>query len=245
MLKLATVKTIFFDLDGTLTSYGVSVKNALDLIYKSIRFDLRDIGHAEFCNAYWNVFDELESRQSAGKKQSSFIDRTQRFVLVLSELGQPESRDLAKKMSSLYARGRVQGVHVFEHAHEVIRSLRKTYSLGVITEGASIYQRELLKNTQLLNFFDYIIISEETGFHKPDPKLFQIACDSADVQPFETVMIGDRIDWDIVPSKTIGMQTILFTQDSRYYDEERSDNSCIDAIAPDYLTIQSLLLSET
>jgi putative hydrolase of the HAD superfamily len=245
MLNLTTVNTIFFDLDGTLTSYEASVKNALDLIYESTRPELRDIGHAEFCKAYWHVFDELESRQSAGKKQSAFIDRTQRFDRVLSELGQPESRDLAKKMSYLYARGRVQGVHVFEHAHEVIRSLRKTYSLGVITEGASIYQRELLKNTQLLGFFDYIIISEETGFHKPDPQLFQIACDSAVVQPVETVMIGDRIDWDIVPSKSIGMQTILFTQDSRYYHKQSSDHSCIDAIAPDYRTIQSLLLSET
>jgi FMN phosphatase YigB (HAD superfamily) len=29
-------------------------------------------------------------------------------------------------------------------------------------------------------------------------------------------MVGDRIDWDLIPAKQIGMRTVFFTQNNHY-----------------------------
>ena len=243
MINCKNIKTVFFDLDGTLTSYQESVRNALDYIFQSIGHEIATIEHDTFCETYWKIFDRLEQQQQTeGKKLEAIADRVKRFTMVLAELGQKSRDDIAERMALLYSEGRVRGVYVFKDAHEVIALLQQQYSLGIITEGSSKYQRELLHNAGLNNFFDHIIISEEVGYHKPDPRLFQTACERATCNPNQSAMIGDRIDWDMIPSKITGMQTILFTQDSRYFEHQKIDPGYIDAIAPNYRTISTLLL---
>jgi HAD superfamily hydrolase (TIGR01509 family) len=48
------------------------------------------------------------------------------------------------------------------------------------------------------------------GYSKPDTRLFLRACDDLGVEPAECIMVGDRIDNDIVPARVLGMRTVLF-----------------------------------
>jgi FMN phosphatase YigB (HAD superfamily) len=45
---------------------------------------------------------------------------------------------------------------------------------------------------------------------KPDVRLFLACCDGLGVAPEASVMVGDRIDNDVVPAKSLGMRTVLF-----------------------------------
>lgn len=47
---------------------------------------------------------------------------------------------------------------------------------------------------------------------KPDTKLFEIAVEQSGYAATETVMVGDRLDNDIFPAKSIGMNTIWIKQ---------------------------------
>jgi FMN phosphatase YigB (HAD superfamily) len=58
--------------------------------------------------------------------------------------------------------------------------------------------------------FAFRQVSETLGLRKPDPRLFLIACDGLGVAPAQTVMVGDRIDNDIVPARVLGMRTVRF-----------------------------------
>lgn len=51
--------------------------------------------------------------------------------------------------------------------------------------------RPLLDAWGLTALFDAIVLSYETGFIKPDPKIFQRACGLLSVDPERTLMIGD------------------------------------------------------
>ena len=64
----------------------------------------------------------------------------------------------------------------------------------------------------LLPMIDLIVASAEEGVEKPDLKIFQIALKRAKCHPENAIMIGDRIDNDIVPAKQIGMMTIWIRQ---------------------------------
>jgi HAD superfamily hydrolase (TIGR01509 family) len=57
--------------------------------------------------------------------------------------------------------------------------------------------------------FGHREVSGHHGYHKPDVRLFLRACQDLGVLPEECIMVGDRIDNDIVPARLLGMQTVL------------------------------------
>jgi putative hydrolase of the HAD superfamily len=60
----------------------------------------------------------------------------------------------------------------------------------------------------LTPYFPLQIYDCDLGFGKPDLRLYQAALKTAGCKPQEAVMIGDRLDNDIVPAKALGMRTI-------------------------------------
>ena len=57
-----------------------------------------------------------------------------------------------------------------------------------------------------------IIDSYEVGISKPNLEIFKLALSEAKCLPIEAVMIGDRIDNDIIPALSLGMKTIWIKQ---------------------------------
>ena len=48
-----------------------------------------------------------------------------------------------------------------------------------------------------------------TVYRKPDVRLFVRVCEDLGVDPADCIMVGDRIDNDVVPAKLLGMRTVL------------------------------------
>ena len=86
------------------------------------------------------------------------------------------------------------------------------YSLGVIANQLPGTDARL-QAWGLLPFFSVIAASAERGFSKPAPELFLWALDRANCAPQDAVMIGDRLDNDILPAKQLGMQTVWVQHD--------------------------------
>lgn len=92
-----------------------------------------------------------------------------------------------------------------------LESLSKRYKMGVIAnQGVGL--RERLLQFGILKFFDLIVSSAEEGVSKPDVRIFEIALKRSGCQPYQAVMIGDRIDNDILPAKLVGMNTLWIKQ---------------------------------
>ena len=51
-------------------------------------------------------------------------------------------------------------------------------------------------------------MSDDLGLQKPDPKLFSHVLHTAGVSPAATVMLGDRLDYDVRPAKAAGMHAV-------------------------------------
>ena len=70
-----------------------------------------------------------------------------------------------------------------------------------------------------------IAVSEEMGVSKPNKELFEIALSFANSQPNDSIMVGDRLDNDIIPAKSIGMKTIwIRTGLSKYQNTNLGEN---------------------
>ena len=92
-----------------------------------------------------------------------------------------------------------------------LQILAKKYKLGIIANQIPGTEKRL-EEMGIRRYFDVIVSSAEEGVAKPDPRIFNIALTRAGCAPEQAVMIGDRIDNDIVPAKQIGMKTVWIRQ---------------------------------
>lgn len=89
----------------------------------------------------------------------------------------------------------------------VIKKLSKSYSLGLIADQPHEIL-DFLKKNQVLDYFKVHAISGLLGLNKPRKTIYEWAINHAGCSFDNALMIGDRIDRDIVPAKEFDMYTI-------------------------------------
>lgn len=79
-----------------------------------------------------------------------------------------------------------------------LRTLHGRYLLGLITNGPSTAQWEKVNKLNLKQYFDLILVSGDLTWEKPNEKIFLEACDTLGVEPQSCIMIGDKLETDVV-----------------------------------------------
>lgn len=102
---------------------------------------------------------------------------------------------------------------VYPEAYMVLEKLHEKYKLGIIA-NQSLGAGKRMEERGISKYFDILMLSAEEGVAKPDPEIFHRALERADCRPEEAVMIGDRLDNDILPASQIGMKTVWVRQGS-------------------------------
>jgi putative hydrolase of the HAD superfamily len=86
-------------------------------------------------------------------------------------------------------------------------ALAGSYRLGVIANQPSAV-KEALRRDGLVRYFEVWGVSDDVGIEKPDPALFTHVLEEAVVEPSMSVMVGDRLDYDVRPAKAAGMHAV-------------------------------------
>ena len=108
---------------------------------------------------------------------------------------------------------------LFKDTIDVLEYLKsKGYKLGIIANQKKGLEKRL-DEFGILKYFELVIASEEVGISKPDKEIFIITISKVNCIPQECVMIGDRLDNDIIPAKQIGMKTIWIRQGLAIYQD--------------------------
>ena len=83
----------------------------------------------------------------------------------------------------------------------------KDYCIGILGQYGKDFWH-FLDNTGILKYFTFSEIQDDYKITKPNPKYFEAILEKCECKAEESIMIGDRIDKDIIPVKMIGMKTI-------------------------------------
>jgi len=67
----------------------------------------------------------------------------------------------------------------------------------------------LMDGMGIAPLLDTIVSSAEVGLHKPDPRIFELACERLDVRPEECAHVGDHHYADVLGARAVGMLPIL------------------------------------
>ncbi len=87
-----------------------------------------------------------------------------------------------------------------------------------------------------------IASSSELGVAKPDPQIFEKVLALAGCTASQTVMIGDRLDNDIIPAKQYGMQTVWVRQGLAAYQPKELAEGYADYVIDNLLELKELCL---
>ncbi len=97
---------------------------------------------------------------------------------------------------------------LYPDAENVLKYLKNSgYRLGIIAnQKPGLADRLAMWGIE--SYFNIIASSAELEVAKPDSEIFETALSIAECSPSQAVMVGDRLDNDIVPAKQCGMKTV-------------------------------------
>ena len=94
---------------------------------------------------------------------------------------------------------------------KLLEYLASKYRIGIIANQKSGLS-ERLREFGIADYISLTVSSSDCGYSKPNLRIFNYALDRCGCDASETVMIGDRLDNDIFPAKSVGMKTIWVKQ---------------------------------
>lgn len=100
---------------------------------------------------------------------------------------------------------------LLEGAVECCQALRGKARLVLVTNGITRVQKGRLARSPLGSAFDAVVISEEAGYAKPDPRVFALGASLAGgCEPSRALVVGDSLSSDIAGGFAWGADTCWF-----------------------------------
>lgn len=215
------IRAILFDLDNTLFA-----RDAAFCRYASRLLERREIDSAKRADVLQRMLETDRKHQ-----HRSFDAYGSETTGVCPELGWSTEEYLADYLPGLLAEARPQA-----DVQSMLCALKPLYSMGIITNGGSLRQRDKMRRIEILDFFEprTILISEEVGARKPDPLIFQTALNVIATDPNEVLFCGDDPRCDISGARNMGMKTCWI------WGEHHSDKFPANMPTPDF-RLQSIV----
>jgi putative hydrolase of the HAD superfamily len=105
-------------------------------------------------------------------------------------------------------RGHTPRLRLYPGYARLLRSFRRRYATGIITDGLPQVQRRKVAALGLAGLVDEIVYTWEYGTEKekPHPFCFSLMADALKVAPGNTVFIGDNAAKDCRGARRVGMK---------------------------------------
>lgn len=200
------VTDVFFDLDHTLWDFEKNSALTFEkiLVENDVNVDLSDFLAVYVPNnlIFWKLFRD--------EKINKADLRYQRLKLTFDTLKMQVSDAKINHLAEEYINNLSNYNHLFPNTIDILNYLKPKYKLHIITNGFQDIQDKKLKNAGIYEYFNHIINADIAGSRKPNPIIFQLALDKANVNAHKAMMIGDSLEADILGAKALGFHTLHF-----------------------------------
>jgi 2-haloacid dehalogenase len=197
--------TLFlFDLDDTLLDFKASEHLSFTRTLQALGLagDLAGI----FAR-YQAINVDLWRRFETGAVTKDFL-KVERFRKTFVDHGlalDPE------KASDLYMASLSETVVLIDGAKAVCQTLAAIGEVGIITNGVDRIQTRRIASSGLHEHISFVATSEACGYAKPDARFFAYSANLArTVAKHHTIIIGDRLDADILGANRYGIDSCWF-----------------------------------
>jgi len=192
------IKAVVFDLDNTLVDFMLMKRQAVDAAIHA----MRDAGLKLPVDEIRKRIDEI------------YEVRGMEFQTVFDELLYNEFSKIDYKILSAgvlaYRRAREAALVPYPHVYMTLMELMKMHlKLAVVSDAPSKEAWLRLTYLNLHHMFDIVVTFDDTGERKPSPGPFKKVLERLNVQPAESLMVGDWAERDVVGAAQVGMKTVF------------------------------------
>lgn len=190
------IKGVIFDLDNTLLDFmkmkEVAVKSAIrGMIEAGLEADERE-----------SFKDIISIYEEFGWENQKVFD-----VFLNKSIGYVDNKFLAAGVVA-YRRAREANLLAYPNVNRTLVNLTKLgIKLAVVSDAPSREAWMRIYYLNLYHFFDAVITFDDSGERKPSSKPFEMALKILNLEPQDSLMIGDWPERDVVGAKQIGMRT--------------------------------------
>ncbi|HEY3422075.1 MAG TPA: HAD family hydrolase [Methanocellaceae archaeon] len=218
MPKDRSIDTVTFDLWNTLIAhdrfYDDNIRRCrTECILGALSSKGLSFTNDDFERAYMLSERHLTDRWSTDMD----MDVDEQLCMFLRCLGVEPSSDLVETIDEPYTDAVLKVMpFLVSGAGEAIREMKdRKFKVALIsntgrTPGKAM--RKVMKEFGILDLFDTVTFSNESGYLKPHPKIFEETLSRLGSRPENAVHIGDHAVLDILGAKNAGMRSVLVTE---------------------------------
>ncbi len=186
---MTSLRTVLFDLDGTLADTAPDMAHALNLLLKEKDYEPLP-------------FDTIRPWVSHGG-----------LALVRlgfgEERGDVELKNLRQRFLEIYAENLCRETHLFPGIAQLLAMLSENgFNWGVVTNKPAYLTEPLVAQLTIQPPPACIVSGDTTTNRKPHPEPMLLACKQAGSDPHECLYVGDA-ERDIHAGKQAGMKTLV------------------------------------
>ncbi len=190
------IRAVGFDLDETL---AVPERDRSTLLTEAIRaVDAEDL-LADLTR---------ESYLDAHREHSGDRTREPVFEALVEEHTDGEGAVDPARLTDAYRRVVEESLVPVERAASLVRTLRETYRVGLLTDGPVRTQRGKLETLGWTDLFDAVVVTGDLPEPKPDPRTFRRLLAVLDADPAEAVFVGDHPEMDVAGASAAGLYAV-------------------------------------
>lgn len=224
------IKAVFFDLYHTLVRYDPPREELQAKVLKDFGIEVKP----EIFSRPLVIADEFIYQEIAHSPLSQMSEKDKMALyaryqgVLLKEAGIEASEQLI-----LGLLGKMRQFHMkLVLFDDVMPALTELKGQGLILGLISNIDRDiapLLNKLGLTSLLQVVMTSQDVGFNKPQPEIFQEALRQAGIQAPEAIYVGDQYQIDVVGANKAGMKGVLL--DRGDYFEETADCLRIQSLA--------------
>jgi len=206
------IKAVFFDWFSTLAHYDPPREQLQAQVLKELGFNVsQPVMQRALVLADKTLYAELAEvsmrNRTPEERMQVYLHHQQS---ILNNAGIDSSIELAEKTMR---RARELNVSprfaLFDDVIPTVKLLKeRQFIIGLLT---NIHRgiNDICKELGLEPFMDFIVSSGEAGADKPDPAIFRFALERANVDPAETVHVGDQYLQDVIGARNVGITPVF------------------------------------
>jgi len=198
------ITDVFFDLDHTLWDFDRNSALTFQLLFQKHQLAVNLEQFLEFYTPinlkYWKLYRE----EKVEKEALRYLRLRESFDLLQFKIDD----NTIGLLSEEYIDNLSSFKHVLPGTFEILEYLKEHYRLHIITNGFAEGQEKKMRNSNIRHYFEVVVNSEMAGVKKPNPKIFQLALENAQVSAEQSMMIGDNFEADILGAQKVGFSTL-------------------------------------
>ncbi len=211
------IKVVFFDLYQTLVRYQPPQEELEAKALKKFGFDVspEKLRHP-ILTANERIYEQIAKRPLSQRSREEVMALYMEYQrTVLKEAGLKAEEKVVMGLLGMMQQEKMDLV-LFDDVPAALDDLKKRgLKLGMISN----IERDMSATLEKLGLsarLDIVVTSQDAGFTKPQPEIFQYALEKAGVKPDEAVYVGDQYQVDVIGAEGAGMKGVLLDREDYY-----------------------------